>query len=219
MLRIGEAGSDDHFPARLQLMDERRGNEVGSRGHDHLVERRVLGPAVVAVGDLELDVGAALLAQSLLCLAGELFDDFDAVHLARQLRQDRGLVAQSGADLEHGLLGADIQQIRHQRDDERLRDRLLETYGKRNVGVGVGLQFDRYELVSRHLGHGRHHAFVERRLADQVTHVKCAGGNFREHLSTEDFEVFHAHCHPAATTGYAALDAGTRRVACSPAEM
>jgi hypothetical protein len=49
--------------------------------------------------------------------------------------------------------------------------------------------------------------------------VKCAGGNFREHLSTEDLEVFHTHCHPAATTGYAALDAGTRRVACSPTEM
>jgi len=81
------------------------------------------------------------------------------------------------------------------------------------------MRFDRYELVPRHLGHGRHHAFVERRLADQITYVKCAGGNFREHLSTEDFEVFHAHCCPAATTGYAALDASKRQVACSPAEM
>src|SRR5262249_25019121 len=107
LLGIGEAGRNDHFPASFQLMDQRRGdecggNEVGSRRHDHLVEWSVLGPAVIAVGDLELDVGAALLTQSLLCLLGELFDDFDAVNFACQLREDRGLVAQSSADLEHG---------------------------------------------------------------------------------------------------------------------
>jgi hypothetical protein len=34
---------------------------------------------------------------------GELFDDFDAVHLARQLREDCGLVAQPGADLQHSV--------------------------------------------------------------------------------------------------------------------
>src|SRR5262249_34373917 len=87
------------------LMDQGGGNEGGSRRHDHLVERSVLGPAVIAVGDLELDIGAALLAQALLRLSGELFDDFDAVHFARQLREDCGLVAQPGADLEHRVLG------------------------------------------------------------------------------------------------------------------
>ena len=195
-------------------MDQRRGNEVGSRRHDHLVERSVLGPAVIAVGDLELDIGAALLAESLLCLAGKLFDDLDAVHHARQLREDCGLVAEAGADLQHSVLGADIEQIRHQRDDKRLRDRLLETDGKRNVGIGVWLEFDRHELVSRHLGHGRHHAFVERRLADHVAHVKYTGGDFREHMLTEDFKVFRTHCAILRPhQGYVALGASERRVA------
>src|SRR5262249_16721883 len=62
--------------------------------------------------------------------------------------------------------------------------------------------------------HGRHHAFVERRLADHVTHVKRAGGNFHEHMLTEDFEVFHTHCailQPQPR--YVALGASERRVA------
>ena len=53
-----------------------------------------------------------------------------------------------------------------------------------------------------------------RRLADHVTHVECAGGNFHEHVLTEDFEVFHTHSailQPQPR--YVALGASERRVA------
>src|SRR3974390_123879 len=101
-------------------MDERRRYEVGSRGHGYLVEGSVLGPTVIAIGDSQLNVRAALLTKPTLCLSPKLFDDLDAVHLASELCQDCGMVAQSSSDLEHGIVGADIEQIRHQADDEWL---------------------------------------------------------------------------------------------------
>src|SRR5262249_52820665 len=67
-LRIGQAGGNHHLSARFELMEQGRRNEVRSRRHDHLVEWSVLRPAMVAIGNLELNVGAALPAQPLLCL-------------------------------------------------------------------------------------------------------------------------------------------------------
>jgi hypothetical protein len=49
---------------------------------------------MIAIGNLELDVGAAPLTESLLRLSPELFDDFDAVHFPSQLREDCGLIAE-----------------------------------------------------------------------------------------------------------------------------
>jgi hypothetical protein len=66
LLRIGQAGRNHHFSTSLQLMDQRRRNEVRSRRHDHLIERGMLGPAMIAIGNLKLDVGAALPMEPLL---------------------------------------------------------------------------------------------------------------------------------------------------------
>src|SRR5262245_42098248 len=180
-------------------MDQGWRNEIRSRRDDHLVERSMLRPAMIAVRDSDLNVAAALPTQSLLCLSGELFDDFDAVHLPRQLREDRRLVAQPGADLEHGIVFAEVQQIGHQRDNERLRDRLLEPDRKRNVGVGIRLKFDRYELMPRHLAYRTHHALIESRLAEHAADVKYAGGDFHQHLLAQDIEIFDTHCAISGT--------------------
>src|SRR6266540_2775463 len=107
------AGLNHHLPPVFQLMDQRWGNEVRSRCHHDLVERCVLGPAMIAIRNLELDVGAALSAESLLGLLPELLDDLDAVHLPRQLGEDCGLIAETGADLEDRVISADIKEIRH----------------------------------------------------------------------------------------------------------
>ena len=47
--------------------------------------------------------------ESLLRLSPELFDDFDAVHFPSQLREDCGLIAETGADLEDSVISADIK--------------------------------------------------------------------------------------------------------------
>ena len=61
---------------------------------------------MIAVGDPELDVGASLPAQPLPRLLPELLDELDAVNLASQLRQDCSLIAETGADLEDGVIRA-----------------------------------------------------------------------------------------------------------------
>ena len=59
---------------------------------------------MTAIGDLELDIGAALLSESLFCRLAELLDDFDGVNLPGQLREDGGLIAKTGADLENAVI-------------------------------------------------------------------------------------------------------------------
>jgi hypothetical protein len=57
----------------------------------------------------------------------------------------------------------------------------------------VGLKLDWYELMPRHLAHGRHDAFVQGTLADGVTHLKGYCGDDREHLFMQDLKVFCSH--------------------------
>ena len=47
-----------------------------------------------------------------------------ADHVPGQQRQDRGVVARAGADVEHGLVPAERQQLAHPRHHDRLGDRL-----------------------------------------------------------------------------------------------
>ena len=55
---------------------------------------------MVAIGNLEHNVGEAVPMESLLRLSAEFLDDFDAVHFPCQPREDCGLIAEAGADLE-----------------------------------------------------------------------------------------------------------------------
>ena len=98
LLRSGQTGRYHHFPTRFQLVDQRRRNEVGSGRHDHLVKGGVLCPTVIAIGNLEFDIAAALLSESLFRGLAKLFDYFNGVYLAGQLREDSGLIAKTGTD-------------------------------------------------------------------------------------------------------------------------
>src|SRR5262245_16261344 len=57
LLRVGQAGGNHHLPAGSELVEQGRRNEVRSSGHDHLVERGVLRPAMIAIADFDLNVG------------------------------------------------------------------------------------------------------------------------------------------------------------------
>src|ERR1700731_2194937 len=182
-------------------MKQRRRNEVRSCGQHDLVEWRVLGPAMVAIAHSGLDIGEAQAVQALFGLCAELLDDFHAVHLACELSEDRRLITKAGADLEHDILGTDVEQIRHQRYNEGLGDRLLPSDRKRHVRIGQWLKLDRHEFVSRDLGNCRHDAFVKARLAGQFPHPGGVGGDFRDHMLTQDLQIFGAHrFYPAANS-------------------
>ena len=68
---------------------------------------------MIAIGDLEFDIAAALLSESSFRLLAKLFDDFDRVYLAGQLREDGGLLAKTGTNFENAVVSLDVEQIGH----------------------------------------------------------------------------------------------------------
>jgi hypothetical protein len=63
------------------------------------------------------------------------------------------LIAEAGTHFEDHVVGLGLKQVRHHRDDQRLRDRLVEADGQRLIQVSVGLDLNRHKLVPGHLGH------------------------------------------------------------------
>ena len=68
---------------------------------------------MIAIGNLEFDIAAALLSESLFRRLAKLFDDFNGVYLAGQLREDGGLIAKTGTNFENAVVGPDVEQIGH----------------------------------------------------------------------------------------------------------
>ncbi len=68
---------------------------------------------MIAIGNLEFDIAAALLSESLFRGLAKLFDYFNGVHPAGQLREDSGLIAKTGTDFENAVVGLDVEQIGH----------------------------------------------------------------------------------------------------------
>src|SRR6266550_7954638 len=107
----------------------------------------------------------AMSFQPLYCRLGELVDDFDTEHPASQLGEHCGLVAEASADLEDNVVRLELEQVRHHRNHQRLRDRLIETNRNWPVQVSVRLDLNRHKLVARHLGHCLEDSLVQRGLA------------------------------------------------------
>ena len=109
LLSAGQANRDHHSSASLELVDQGSWDQIGRRRDDHLVERRLLGPAEIAVCRADFDVSVALSFQPLRCSLRQLVDDFDAMDPAGKLGEHGGLVAQAGADFEDGVIGLKLK--------------------------------------------------------------------------------------------------------------
>ena len=163
----------DKPPARLELGQQRRRNVVRRSGDDDPVVRRVLRPSVIAVADTDGDIGITETRQRLGRPGAELGQDLDGIDLAGEHRQHGGLVAGARADLQHAVARLHLEQVRHQRDDERLGDRLPETDVERAVGVGQVRRRRGNERVAGHLTQRPQHPRIERRI------VRAAADNER----------------------------------------
>ncbi len=119
----------------------------------------------------------ALLAQRPFALCRKRLDDLDGKDVRCQLRQDRGLVARAGADLEHLRLRRQLQQLGHQRHDVRLRDRLAVADGQRRVVVRTVCRSRRHECVA---GNGGHRA-QDRRALDAPSIIEGLGDLLLDH--------------------------------------
>src|SRR6516165_12619698 len=116
---MDSADRDDHAAPRFQLRDERRWNVVRSCGYDDGIERRMLCPALVAIADFRRNIAVAQTFEVGTGHFAELWYDLDGVHLAGEHGEDRGLVSRSRAYLQDLIRLRQLQQLRHQRDDDR----------------------------------------------------------------------------------------------------
>jgi hypothetical protein len=144
---------DDHAPARLELLNQRRWNVVGGRRHDNRVKRRVLFPAEIAVGKLDLHLVVAEPFEPVRGRLGERLDDLNRPDVGGDFGENRGLIARAGADFQRRGPGLELQQLGHHRDDVWLRNRLAMANGQRAVGVRCIAPVFRHEFVARHLAH------------------------------------------------------------------
>jgi hypothetical protein len=115
--------SDDaHTLARQRMVATIAAETIfacASIGKAALAER-VLGPSIIAVADLEPDLRMLAAAQTLARGMRELLDDLHAVDVRRELGEHRGLVTEPRSYLEHPIVRLDVQEVGHQRHDERL---------------------------------------------------------------------------------------------------
>jgi hypothetical protein len=176
-----------------QLVNQGSWDQIGRRRNHHLVERGVLGPAEIAVRDADFDVGVALSFQQLACPLGQLVDEFDAINPAGQLGEHRRLVAPAGADFEDEIVGLELEEVRHHRDHERLRDCLVEADRQWPVKVRIRLDLDRHELVPRDLGHCVEDSIIQGGFADLGSEMSRDHSDRCNHLSALTIEKFNAH--------------------------
>ena len=90
------------------------------RDDDDPIERSRLRPTGRTVSELEMNVANAFFIDALKRLVKQRFDALDGPHLTGQMRENGGLVAAPGADLQHAVLRLHISMVRHERHDVRL---------------------------------------------------------------------------------------------------
>ena len=78
---------------------------------------------------------------------------FDPVDLRRNAARNGGGVSGSGSHIEDVVGRFDLECLEHERDDIRLRDRLLLIDRQRGILVSEFHQLVRDERFARHLGH------------------------------------------------------------------
>src|SRR5688572_28597947 len=166
---LEEAADGDHHDAsRSELIEEGLGDPLRGRRDDDAVERRVLGPAAVAVPFAHGDVAVTELLHPALGEPGELGNDLDSVDVVRELRQHRALVTRAGPDLEHARRGRELEELRHERDDVGLGDRLVPGDRKRMILVRLRALSVVDEAVSRDLSHRGEHSWVSHAPSDDL---------------------------------------------------
>src|ERR1700733_7240359 len=105
-----------------------RGNVIDAAGDNDLVQRRILFPAVVAVGIAGADGAILAVAagdQAVIehsCTLRQGGDDLDRPDIWGEVRKIGRLVARASADLQHLVAALDLERIGHARDRMRAGD-------------------------------------------------------------------------------------------------
>ena len=142
---------------------------------DDCIDGERLAKIMAAVAMLQRDIAQLQRLQVPPRLGDQRSDALDAVHVAGDVREHRGLVAAAGADLEHFVeLAAVARKLAHPRDDPRLRYRLAVADRKRRVVIRADGERLVDEDVARHAVQCREHDFVgDALLAQPLDHPRA----------------------------------------------
>ena len=158
----------DQDTGRFEPLRQRLGDLLHRRGDDDAVEIAGPGRDVEAIPQHHLDIVAAELLEPCAGAVGEGPVALDGQHLPAQPRQDRGLIAGAGADLQHAVLLLQLQLLGHVGHHEGLADGLPAGDAERAVAVGVGAVGRLHEGLARNLLHGPQHGLVADPAPPQV---------------------------------------------------
>src|SRR5271156_6116855 len=86
--------------------------------------------------------------------------DLNRIDRARETGQHRGLIAGTGADLEHFFGAGKLGDLAHERDHVWLRDSLRVANRQRAVVVSVVVKFSREESMAGDRAHRGEHARI-----------------------------------------------------------
>src|SRR5262249_55585900 len=100
------------------------------------------------------------LLEALFCGADHLAMALDREEAAREMSENRGLIAGARADLEHEVTIRDIERLGHQGDDEGLADGLAMPDRQRDILIGAIAESGGNEELARYRGDRFEHALV-----------------------------------------------------------
>lgn len=159
-LLIYVADGYDEYAAWLELLHELWGQEGCTAGDEYAVEEIVdLGEPFVSVA--EVAVGAVAEAgEERFGFGIEPFLAFDGIYFGTHGAQHGGLIAGTGAYLEHFHAGLYLEKLCLECHGRGLRDGLFADDGECHIVVGMGFEGGVEEEMAGYLIHGLEHSFV-----------------------------------------------------------
>jgi hypothetical protein len=146
--------------SRLEPLRERIRNLLHRRGHNDAVEIAGIGGDVKTIPQLHLDISTVELRKPSPGTVGERPVTLDGHDMTGKSRQNGGLVAGAGTDLEHAVVLLELQLFRHIGHHEGLADGLPTGDSQRAVAVGIVAIGRLDEHLARNLLHGAKHPLI-----------------------------------------------------------
>jgi len=162
LLNLAQAQWQDEPAAQRQLLEPRRRNIPGARGEHDAIERRPFGISIAAIGTAHVDAieprGGEMLPRCNHHVLVDIDGD-DLSGLADEMRDERGVIAGAGTNLEDALARLQRELFEHDRHDRRLRrgtDRPpVRVLGReRPIGVDIIDSHARQEDMPGHRAEG-----------------------------------------------------------------
>lgn len=151
---------NDKTTAYRELIFQRLRHIGSARSDQDRVKRSGFGPSAGAVAYAQIDVIVTDILDPLPGRCAERRMSLKGVNATGDQTDDSRGIAGTGTHFEHLIAGPDFGRFDHQRDNVRLRDRLIFADRQRSVFVGKLLESGVDERLARHATHRIQHARI-----------------------------------------------------------